>query len=642
MDKRSIIGYILIGLVLVFYFYYNQPSEEQIQAQKEYAAAQKREALKKDSISMAEETMKMAMVNDRNNFFYNVLRGENRNVAIENGKIRAEISTYGGRVASVTVKDYNSQDGSPLVLFDSKDKIKVTDSNRELNGSNTVNFFFKSNLADRNINTNELFFIPVNATDSSVTMRLNFEEGNRYIDFNYSLKGDSYMMDLEIIAHNMNDIIANDEVGITWKQFMRQLEPGYDFEQRFSSLTYKLADDDSDYLSEMTDDNEKLDEDVSWIAYKNQFFSSIMIAGDRFSNVDINSETIQKDKGLLKRCTSKMQTAFDPTGNEPTMLQFYFGPNKFDILKESNALVSGNNEDPELQEIIYFGWPIVRWINRYFIMPLFDILSGFGLNMGIVLILLTLIVKVIVYPFTKKSYVSSAKMRALKPYIDEINAKYPKQEDALKKQQETMTLYQKYGASPMGGCLPMLIQMPIFIALFNFVPNAIELRQQSFLWANDLSSYDAIISWDANIWPIGNHLSLFCLLFCLTQILNTYYTSKMQPSMGSTPEMEQQQKMMRWMMYIMPVMFFFMFNEYSSGLNFYYFVSTLASVFIFIYLRKVTNEDELLKKMEAFAESNKNKPAKQTNMMSRLEALQEMQRKQIEERERMRNERKNR
>lgn len=642
MDKRSIIGYILIGLVLVFYFYYNQPSEEQILAQKELIASQKREALKKDSIMMAEENRKMAMATDQSSFFYNVLRGENRNVAIENDRIKAEISTYGGRVASVTIKDYNSQDGSPLVLFDSKDKIKVTDSNKELNGSNTINFFFKSNLADRNINTNELFFIPVNATDSSVTMRLNFKEGERYIDFNYSLKGNSYMMDLEIVAHNMNDIIANDEVDITWKQFMRQLEPGYDFEQRFSSLTYKIADDDSDYLSEMTDDNEKLDEDVNWIAYKNQFFSSIMIADDKFSNVDINSEIIQKDKGLLKRFTSKMQTAFDPTGNKPTGLQFYFGPNKFDILKESNALVSGSNEDPELQEIIYFGWPIVRWINRYFIMPLFDILSGFGLNMGIVLILLTLIVKVIVYPFTKKSYVSSAKMRALKPYIDEINAKYPKQEDALKKQQETMTLYQKYGASPMGGCLPMLIQMPIFIALFNFVPNAIELRQQSFLWANDLSSYDAIISWDANIWPIGNHLSLFCLLFCVTQILNTYYTSKMQPSMGSTPEMEQQQKMMRWMMYIMPVMFFFMFNEYSSGLNFYYFVSTLASVFIFIYLRKVTNEEELLKKMEAYAESNKSKPAKQANMMSRLEALQEQQRKLVEERERMRNERKNR
>ena len=294
-----------------------------------------------------------------------------------------------------------------------------------------------------------------------------------------------------------------------------------------------------------------------------------------------------------------------------------------------------------MQEIIYFGWPIVRWINRFFVMPLFDLLSGFGLNMGLVLILLTLIVKAVVYPFTKKSYISSAKMRALKPYIDEINAKYTKKEDALKKQQETMALYQKFGASPMGGCLPMLIQMPIFIALYNFVPNAIALRQQSFLWAHDLSSFDSLISWDTYIWPIGDHVSIFCLLFCLTQIINTYYTSKMQPSMGGSPEMEQQQKMMRWMMYVMPVMFFFIFNEYSSGLNFYYFVSTLVSVFMFIYLRRVIKEDELLKKMEAYAESNKNNPAKQANMMARFEALQEQQKKLIEERERIRNERKN-
>jgi YidC/Oxa1 family membrane protein insertase len=299
------------------------------------------------------------------------------------------------------------------------------------------------------------------------------------------------------------------------------------------------------------------------------------------------------------------------------------------------------DNDLELQEIIYFGWPIVRWINRYFIMYLFDGLSNLGLNMGIVLILLTLIIKAIVYPFTKKSYISSAKMRALKPYIDEINAKYPKKEDALKKQQEIMGLYTKYGASPMGGCLPMLIQMPVFIALFNFVPNAIALRQQSFLWANDLSAFDAIISWEQPIWLIGNHISLFCLLFCLTQIANTYYTSKMQPNMGS-PEMEQQQKMMRWMMYFMPIMFFFIFNEYSAGLNFYYFLSTLISVGIFIYLRRVVKEDELLKKMEAYAETTKNNPAKKSNMMSRLEALQEQQKKMIEERERLKNERKNR
>ena len=641
MDKRSIFAYILIGLVLVTYFNFSQPSAEQIQAQKELAEATRREELRKDSIVKADEAKFLSQIDDNSSLFYNVLKGENKNVTIQNEKIKVDISTYGGRIASVSLKDYEDQNGENVVIFDSKDKINVTEANKELNGSNTINFFFKSNLADRNINTNELFFTPVNATDSSVVMRLDFKKGGRYIDFEYSLLGNSQMVNLNVTAHNMNDIISGNEANITWKQFIRQLEPGYEFEQRFSSATYKPVDDDSDYLSQMADKSEKVEEPLKWLAYKNQFFSSIMIAGESFTDADIKSETIQKGKGLLKRCTSTMKTPFDPTGAEPTKLQFYFGPNKFDILKESNALVINNEKDPDLQEIIYFGWPIVRWINRFFVMPLFDLLSGFGLNMGLVLILLTLIVKAVVYPFTKKSYISSAKMRALKPYIDEINAKYTKKEDALKKQQETMALYQKYGASPMGGCLPMLIQMPIFIALYNFVPNAIALRQQSFLWAHDLSSFDSLISWDTYIWPIGDHVSIFCLLFCLTQIINTYYTSKMQPSMGGSPEMEQQQKMMRWMMYVMPVMFFFIFNEYSSGLNFYYFVSTLVSVFMFIYLRRVIKEDELLKKMEAYAESNKNNPAKQANMMARFEALQEQQKKLIEERERIRNERKN-
>ena len=641
MDKRSIFAYILIGLVLITYFNFSQPSAEQIQAQKELAEATRREELRKDSIVKADEAKFLSQIDDNSSLFYNVLKGENKNVTIQNEKIKVDISTYGGRIASVSLKDYEDQNGGNVVIFDSKDKINVTEANKELNGSNTINFFFKSNLADRNINTNELFFTPVNATDSSVVMRLDFKKGGRYIDFEYSLLGNSQMVNLNVTAHNMNDIISGNETNITWKQFIRQLEPGYEFEQRFSSATYKPVDDDSDYLSQMADKSEKVEEPLKWLAYKNQFFSSIMIAGESFTDADIKSETIQKGKGLLKRCTSTMKTPFDPTGAEPTKLQFYFGPNKFDVLKESNALVINNEKDPDLQEIIYFGWPIVRWINRFFVMPLFDLLSGFGLNMGLVLILLTLIVKAVVYPFTKKSYISSAKMRALKPYIDEINAKYTKKEDALKKQQETMALYQKFGASPMGGCLPMLIQMPIFIALYNFVPNAIALRQQSFLWAHDLSSFDSLISWDTYIWPIGDHVSIFCLLFCLTQIINTYYTSKMQPSMGGSPEMEQQQKMMRWMMYVMPVMFFFIFNEYSSGLNFYYFVSTLVSVFMFIYLRRVIKEDELLKKMEAYAESNKNNPAKQANMMARFEALQEQQKKLIEERERIRNERKN-
>ena len=639
MDKRSIIGYVLIGLVLVLYFNYSQPSQEERNAEIQRKEQQKKEQQESELKQIAAHNAFIAQKDSVNSLFYNVLKGEDKRVTLQNSKLKVDISTYGGRVASAIMKEYSDQEEKDLVLFDSKDKIDVNENNRELNGSNTINFALSS--TSGTINTNELFFTPVDACDSSVTMRLAFKE-DKYIDFNYSLKGETHMLDLSIRAHNMDDVLTSSTADITWKQFIRQLEPGYEFERRYANVTYKPVDDDSDYLSEMSDESESFEESMRWIAYKNQFFSSILIAENAFNNVKINSEVIQKGHNLLKRCTSTMQTPFDTSGDEATTVQFYFGPNKFDVLKGSNALVNNNgSNDPELQEIIYFGWPIVRWINRFFVMPLFDILSGFNIPMGIVLILLTLIVKFVVYPFTKKSYISSAKMRALKPYIDEINAKYPNKEDALKKQQEIMGLYSKYGASPMGGCLPMLIQMPVFIALFNFVPNAIELRQESFLWAHDLSSYDAIISWDTYIWPIGNHLSLFCLLFCVTQILNTYYTSKMQPSMGNSPEVEQQQKIMRWMMYIMPIMFFFMFNEYSSGLNFYYFLSTLFSVLIFVYLRKVTNEDELLRKMEAYAESNKNKPSRQTNMMARIEALQEQQKKLIEERERMKNAKKN-
>ena len=642
MDKKSIIGYILIGIVLIGYFSLNQPSPKDLEAQKHY----------RDSIAMVEkikefewqkaEQAKLAEIerqkNDTTALFYNVLNGKNETVVLSNNLVNINISTYGSRVTSVSLKDYKNQEGGDIVLFDSNDKLKNRKDDYDYN---TLNFTFESKQGYKNINTKGLYSKLIAHTDSSATMRLAFA-ADKYIDFKYLLHNDSYMLDLFIDAHNMDDILSSKkDIEINWVQLLRQQEVGYDFEQRYTSLTYKPVDDDSDYLSEMKDESEKFTEPMSWIAYKNQFFSCIMISGEEFNNVQLNSKIIAKGENMLKDCFATMTTPFDPTGKQPTAIQFYYGPNKFSTLRESSKMAINPENDLELQELIYFGWPIVRWINRYFIMYLFDGLSSLGLNMGIVLILLTLIVKAAIYPFTKKSYMSSAKMRALKPYIDEINKKYPKQEDALKKQQETMALYSKYGASPMGGCLPMLIQMPVFIALFNFVPNSIELRQQSFLWAHDLSAYDAIISWDTPIWLLGDHISLFCLLFCVTQILNTYYTSKMQPSMGGSPEMEQQQKIMRWMMYLMPIMFFFMFNNYSSGLNFYYFVSTLVSVIIFIYLRKAVNEQELLKKMEAYAESNKSNPKKQNNMFARLEAMQEQQKKMLEEQERIRNQRKN-
>ena len=639
MDKRSIIGYILIGIVLIGFFSLNQPSAKDLEAQKHYqdsiALVERIKELEREKTEQAELAEFEKQKSDTTNLFFNVLNGKEETVTLSNNKVNVNISTYGSRVTSVSLKDYKNQNGGDVVLFDSNDKLKNGEKD------NVMNFTFESKQGYKNINSAQLYSTPIAKSDSSVTMRLAFG-ADKYIDFIYLLRNDSYMLDLSINAHNMEDILSSKkDIEIDWQQLVRQQEPGYDFEQRFTSLTYKPVDDGSDYLSEMKNDSEKLAEPISWVAYKNQFFSCIMISGEEFNNVTLDSKVIEKGENMLKECSANMTAPFDPTGKQATAIQFYYGPNKFSTLRESSKMAINPDNDLDLQEIIYFGWPIVRWINRYFIMYLFDGLSSLGLNMGIVLILLTLIIKAIVYPFTKKSYISSAKMRALKPYIDEINKKYPQQEDALKKQQETMALYSKYGASPMGGCLPMLIQMPVFIALFNFVPNSIELRQQSFLWAHDLSAYDALISWETPIWLLGDHISIFCLLFCVTQILNTYYTSKMQPSMGGSPEMEQQQKVMRWMMYLMPIMFFFMFNNYSSGLNFYYFVSTLISVLMFMYLRKAVKEQDLLKKMEAYAESNKSNPKKQNNMFARLEALQEQQRKMLEEQEKIRNQRKN-
>lgn len=640
MNKKTILAYVLIGLVIIGYFKFNQKTPEDIQREK---ARQERIAQKKQQEMLAEQERAYrlqqqfeSIKNDSTNIFHNIYNGVEKPIVLSNDKASVTISTLGGRITSASLKDYKDQQGNDVVLFDSKDKLK----NSRRQGDNRMAYTFKLKPELGNINTEQCYFAVQSAKADEAVLRLDFKEG-RYIDFIYRLRPDSYVTDLSIKAHNMEGLFSTDEsIDIAWKQLLRQQEPGYDFEQRFTNLTYKLQGDDTENLNEMKNDSESPVENLSWIAYKNQFFSSIMIAGDSFNGADLSSTSIAEGENMLKQCATTTSVKFDPSGIESTDLQFYFGPNKFSDLKEANDEAINPENDLELEELIYFGWPIVRWINRYFIMYLFDILSSTGLNMGIVLLLLTLIVKMCVYPFTKKSFVSSAKMRALKPYIDELNVKYPKQEDQLKKQQETMALYQKYGASPMGGCLPMLIQMPIFIALFNFVPNAIELRQESFLWANDLSAFDSLISWDKDLWLIGDHISIFCLLFSVTQIINTYYTSKLQAPAMNTPEMEQQQKMMRWMMYIMPVMFFFIFNEYSSGLNYYYFVSTLSSIIIALYLRKSIDEKELLKKMEAYAEKNKDTTGKQASMMARLEALQEQQRKMLEERERMKNERK--
>ena len=378
---------------------------------------------------------------------------------------------------------------------------------------------------------------------------------------------------------------------------------------------YKTINDGTDNLSAAKDDEKQLEGRIDWIAFKNQFFSSVFIADQDFDKVTVKSRMEKEGSGYIKDYSAEMNTFFDPTGKQPTDMYFYFGPNHYKTLK---ALDKGRDDKWELDNLVYLGWPLIRLINKYVTINIFDWLTGWGLSMGVVLLILTILVKIAVYPATWKTYMSSAKMRVLKPKIDEINKKYPKQEDAMKKQQEVMSLYSQYGVSPMGGCLPMLLQFPIIVSLFMFVPTAIELRQQSFLWADDLSTYDAFITFPFTIPFLGNHLSLFCVLMTITNILNTKFTMQQQDT-GAQPQMAA----MKWMMYLMPVMFLFVLNDYPSGLNYYYFISTLISVATMIVLRRTTDEDKLLASLEARKKDPKQ--MKKTGFAARLEAMQKQQ-----------------
>ena len=605
MDKNTITGLVLIAILLVGFSFLSRPSEEQIAAQKKYydsiAVVQKQEeALKaKAAAALANEKGEATGTVDSTSLFFNAMQGKESFTTIQNNLVEITFDNKGGRVYSAMLKDYNGQDGKPVVLFNGRDA--------EMN----FNFYNKK----ETIQTKDYYFEVVNKTDSSLTMRLT-ADSDSYIDFTYTLKPDSYLLRFTIQATGMAGKLAStDYVDISWSQRARQLEKGFTYENRLAELMYKIANDDTDNLSAAKDDEKQIEGRVDWIAFKNQFFSSVFIANQDFDKVNVKSRMEKQGSGYIKDYSAEMNTFFDPTGKQATDMYFYFGPNHYKTLK---ALDKGRDDKWELDNLVYLGWPLIRWINKFITINVFDWLSGWGLSMGIVLLILTIIVKIAVYPATWKTYMSSAKMRVLKPKIDEINKKYPKQEDAMKKQQEVMSLYSQYGVSPMGGCLPMLLQFPILMALFMFVPSAIELRQQSFLWADDLSTYDAFITFPFHIPFLGNHLSLFCLLMTVTNILNTKFTMQQQDT-GAQPQMAA----MKWMMYLMPVMFLFVLNDYPSGLNYYYFISTLISVGTMIVLRKTTDEDKLLAILEA--KKKDPKQMKKTGFAARLEAMQKQQ-----------------
>ena len=616
MNRDSIIGIVLIVAVIIGFGIWNQPSKEEIAAMRqadslalvEQRLADMKAQIEADSISkMKADTLALDSVS----LFGAAMRGNEQIKVLQNKFVRLEVNTHGGVVSKAVLKEFKNQQKEQVVLFD------------EHNSSLNMALAMKQ----ENVNTGDLYFSALDATDSTLTLIASGRSGAG-LRIDYRLRPESYMLDMTVKALNLANHFepGRRDILLEWTDSLTQQERGYKFEQQRSSITYKEKGEGTDYLRAETDNHESLNETLDWVAFKNQFFSYVLISYEDLHDVALTTTPLEQGSGYLSYYTAQMKTAFDPSGKQPTRLQFYIGPNKYRLLQQMNAnTVDGR--DLDLQELVYLGWPLFKYINRYVTIYLFDGLTAIGLSMGMVLLVITLILKLIVYPATKKSYMSSAKMRVLRPKVEEVNKKYPNSEDALKKQQEIMQLYSQYGANPMGGCLPMLIQMPIWIAMFNFVPNAIELRQQPFLWADDLSTYENILTWKEPIIGIGDHLSIFCVLFCVSNLLYSWLNMKMQKD---TMAMQQggQMKMMQWMMMLMPVIFFFVFNDYGSGLNYYYFISLLGSALTMWFLRWRTDDAKLLAKLEENYRRNKENPKKLSGFAARMQALQEMQQKQ--------------
>lgn len=621
MNKNTITALVLMLLVIAGFTYFSQPSKEQLvrqqQVQDSIAAVQKKQ---QQANATAEATKDSSATSATDSSATFTAPHNAQNVVLKNKVLKLTFSTKGGTMTEGELLQYKDQQQHNVKLFNAKD----------------ASLAFLIDGKSENINTSELYFAPMNVTDSTVTMRLQTKQG--YIDFNYALLGNTYMVNFTVQAHGMEGFFSSttNTMNIRWNDHIRQQEKGFKFENYRSSLTYKKKGSSSDFLNPSSEKEETLKDPLDWIAFKNQFFSWVFIAGNDFTQAHIHSVPEENEEaGYLKKYDAAAQTFFDPSGKQPTQMQFFIGPNNYRLLQNMNQY-SVNQKDIELEELVYLGWPLFKWINRWFTIYVFDWLTGIGLNMGIVLLLITILLKVITYPAMLKSYLSSVKMKVLRPKMDEISKKYPNPDDNMKKQQEMMGLYSQYGVSPMGGCLPMLIQTPVWIAMFNFIPNAIELRGQSFLWSNDLSAYDDLISWSTHLPLIGNHLSLFCLLFCATNVINTVISMKQQQNM---PGQQEQMKMMKYMFYIMPVVFFFVFNDYSSGLSYYYFVSGLLSILLMWYMRKTINEKKILAKLEENYKKYKADPQKRGGFMARMAALQEQQKEMMEQQKKQRNKR---
>ena len=538
--------------------------------------------------------------------FAKYLGGEAQDVVLENELVKVTLTSRGAMVDQVELKKFNTEVGG--------DTAKVN-----LFRDATDGYGFRFLTTDQRLDTRDFNFTTTLEGDSAVYFAMAPAAGAEW-GIRYTLAKDGYTVRMDIIQNGIQAVIpaSTATMDFYWHQKMGRNELGRTFEERNSAIYYDYIGGDVDDLNANDDDSESVTGRLRWVAFKNQFFSSVIIARDSFGNAELSSLNI-KTADYLKDMSMTATIPYTINNGTAASFDWYFGPNDYPILSDLDDTL-GYDEDLELTRLIPLGWGLFRWINVLVVIPVFTFLGKFISSYGLIIFLLTLFIKLIIFPFTFKSYKSQAKMRVLAPEIKEINEKYPDQADALKRQQETMALYSRAGASPFSGCLPMLFQMPVLIAMFSFFPSAIELRGQSFLWAHDLSAPDTIFTLPFTIPFYGNHVSLFCLLMTIVNIVYMKVSMQSQPTSQGMPGMKA-------MMYIMPVMFLFIFNDYASGLSYYYFLSLLITIIQTYAFRYIIKEEDVRK---AMAESAK-KPRKKSGFMARLEEMQRQQQAMLRE-----------
>ncbi|HIE73933.1 MAG TPA: membrane protein insertase YidC [Flavobacteriales bacterium] len=599
-DKNSLIGLLLMGFILIIFNTYFFPQVE-VETKKvettTIVADNNKTILTQNETEIIAAAIVDSIINkqyvNQYGIFANTAIGSEQESILENDKLKITFSNKGGRITSVILKEFQTHDSLPLQLFDG-------DSSR-------FNLQFS---VGKPINAENLFFV-AKQNGNALSMKL-MADANHYVEYIYTIT-DDYLIDFDIHLVGMENLIPSgvNYMNLEWQMKTPQTEKSKSNQDMYTGIQYQYsADKEVDYLSFTSDEEEKINARLNWVAFKQQFFSAIIIAKDGFEKpTNLVSEKNEKSK-YIKDLSAQFELPYLHKTNEQLNFQFYFGPNHYKTLKAYNS---------GFEELIPLGWGIFGWVNQYIIINIFDFLSKYMSNYGLIILLLTIIIKLALSPFTYKAYLSQAKMKVLKPEIDKITEKH-KKKDPMKSQQETMALYRKAGVNPMGGCLPMLFQFPILIAMFRFFPASIELRQKSFLWADDLSSYDSIMSLPWDIPFYGDHVSLFTLLMTVSTIM---YTRMNSQSMGG--QMEQ----MKWIMYLMPIMFLGFFNNYAAALSYYYF---LANIFTFsqqYFMKRFIDEDAILAQLEA----HKKKPAKpKSKFQKKLEDMQRKQEQQMKKR----------